>query len=101
MAENDSAVAFVTLCVERSGSFGLATITWSVRPQAAGLTDLGSSAGTVVIANGGNTSSFQIPVLPDGDPELDETFSVSLLVVMEANQMIFTEKVMGCVMNTR
>ena len=95
MAESDSAVAFLTLNVERSGSFGLATVIWSVSPQGASLTDLGLSAGRVIIPNGGNNASFQIPVLPDDQPEVDETFTVSLIAVMEANQMIFTEQVLA------
>lgn len=97
VSELDSGIAFAILNVQRSGSFGMATITWSVRPQEA-LADIGLSAGIVVIPSGDNAASFQIPILPDDEPEIDETFTVSLIVVMENNQMIFTQQV-SCYIN--
>jgi len=86
-------LTFVTLTLVRTGSFGDATITWTVQLQTASLTDIGQSSGTVTIPNGVDTASFQIPVVADDEPEVDETFSVSLLAVAETNQRISSTQV--------
>ena len=91
--ENENTLSFVTLTVLRTGSFGEATITWAVLPQTAVLADIAQSAGTVTIQNGANSASFQVPVVADDVPEIDETFAVRLLTVAEANQMILPEQV--------
>ena len=81
----------------RSGSFGPATITWTISPslnnRGATISDIGSNAGVVIIPNGANNATLQFTALPDDVPEVDEMFIVTLLQVTETNQMIRSEEV--------
>ncbi len=94
MAEFDDASS-VNLNITRTGSFGTATITWSISPFSSGATisEIGVSAGVVVIPSGANTASIEVIVLPDDLPEINENFTITLLQVAESNQMILPEQV--------
>ena len=76
----------------RTGSFGVATVTWTISPVAnsvgASVLDLGVTAGQVVIPNGANNGSFLFTLVADDVPEVDEEFLVTLITVTESNQMI-------------
>ena len=91
--ESQSGLTFVTLTLVRTGSFGTATVTWAVQPQTALLMDVGQSSGIVVIPNGVDTASFQIPIVADDVPEVDELLLVTLLTVAERNQRISPSQV--------
>ncbi len=92
-------VSTVDLNVTRSGSFGTATITWTVSPsagsQGAEISDIGANAGQVVIPNGASSAVFAFTVRPDTIPEIDELFLVTLVLVSEPNQMILPQQVSG------
>ncbi len=91
--ESSDGLSFVTLTILRSGSFGEATVTWVVQQQTASLSDVGQSAATVTIQNGANSASFQVPIVADDIPEIDEVFAVRLLTVAQDNQMILQNQV--------
>lgn len=97
MVETDNVISTVALNITRSGSFGTATITWSISASAstpgASVADIGVSAGQVVIPNGANRASFQFSALADDTPEIDEQFLITLIAVNEANQMILSGQV--------
>ena len=97
MSEPLTVVSTGDLNVTRSGSFGTATITWTVSPsansQGAQLSDIGANAGQVVIPNGGNSGVFSFTIRPDTIPEVDELFLVTLILVSEPNQMILPQQV--------
>lgn len=95
MSEPDSGISTVALTVTRTGSFGTATITWTIgaisSSPGASITDIGANAGQVVIPNGANSNSFLFTVRPDDTPEVDEQFLVTLIIVTEDNQMILSQ----------
>ena len=97
VSEPDSSIAAVSLNVSRIGSFGTATITWTISAssstEGASVTDLGSNAGLVVISNGENSATFSFTAVADDIPEVDEQFLVTLITVNEPNQMILTQQV--------
>ena len=99
MSEPESAISTVALTVTRTGSFGTATITWTISPisSSVGATvqDTGGTAGQVVIPNGGNSNTFLFTAVADDVPEVDELFLVTLIAVNEPNQMILPQQVMG------
>ena len=94
-----TSIATVNLNVTRSGSFGTATITWTIAPaansQGAEVQDIGVNAGIVVIPNGDNSAVFPFTARPDTTPEVDELFVVTLAAVTESNQMILPQQVSG------
>lgn len=95
--EPPTLLSTVNLNVTRSGSFGTATITWTITPsansQGAEVSDIGVNAGQVVIPNGANSAVFPFTVRPDTTPEVDELFVVTLVLVTETNQMILQTQV--------
>lgn len=97
MSEPDNAISTVALNVTRTGSFGTATITWTISPVSssagASVLDIGSTAGQVVIPNGQNSNSFLFTVVADDIPEVDEQFLITLITVNEPNQMIRPQQV--------
>ena len=93
MSEPETLPSLLDLNVTRSGSFGVATITWAISSQSADSSDIGSTAGQVVIANGANSALFQVPIEPDDVPEVNETFIITLIIVNEQNQMILQQQV--------
>lgn len=95
--EPENSATTIDLTVTRTGSFGTATITWTISPSSstpgAEITDIGANAGIVIIPTGSNTAAFQFTILPDDIPEIDEGFMVTLLQVSEPNQMILPQEV--------
>lgn len=95
MSEPDSGISTVALTVTRTGSFGTATITWTISAVSsspgASILDIGANAGQVVIPNGGNTNTFFFTARPDDTPEVEEQFLVTLITVTENNQMILSQ----------
>lgn len=95
--EPDSGISISTvpLTVTRTGSFGTATVTWTISAVSsspgADIMDIGANAGQVVIPNGANSGSFLFTVRPDDTPEVDEQFLVTLITVNEGNQMILSQ----------
>lgn len=94
--EPASAITPVSLTVSRSGSYGLAEITWSITAQSADLTDVGATTGVVTIPHGTSSAQLEVDILPDNMPEVDELFVVMLVTTSQpSSQMIHPSQVLA------
>ena len=83
----------VSLTVSRSGSYGLAEVTWLVTPQSADITDVGATTGFVSIPDGANSAQLEVDILPDDLPEVEELFVVTLVTTNQDSQRIQQDQV--------
>ena len=83
----------VSLNLTRSGSYGLAEVTWAITTVSADFTDIGATSGVVRIPHGSSSAQLDITVLPDDMPEITEALLVTLVTVNQDSQMIRTNQV--------
>lgn len=90
MEEPSDFPSTVQLTLTRSGSFGVAIITWAVTPINADLSDIEVNTGTVMFPSGSNTTQLEIFISPDDEPEINELFTVTMVAVSPSSQRIST-----------
>ena len=93
MEEPSAFPSTVQLTLTRTGSFGAAVITWAITPVSTDLFDVEVNTGTVTFASGSNATQLEIFISPDDEPEVDESFTVTLVAVSPNSQRINSELV--------
>ena len=83
----------VSLTVTRSGSYGLAEVTWAITTVSADFTDIGATSGVVTIPHGSSSAQLDVIVLPDDMPEIAEVLLITLITVNQNSQMIRANQV--------
>ena len=70
--------------VRQRGSFGIVNVTWTMVPASQG-SNLSSTGGVVIFADGQQTADLTVDIIDDGKPSLDTLYFVTLVSVTQVS----------------